>query len=178
MGGSGQQGWSPFLWCPSHGWRPIVFTRQHQDRLLFATSRDWWMGNRNYYGRTPCVYHLCTWCHHTWPDLPGLLHICILQVIKDWRWEWPRNKAIVVPASKHSAYWIEWPPFGARVKVHTLNTLSPFSFSQKPIKGHTERRKFVITTPILCNSMKIGCVLQGRKHPNQPVTPPPQLTKW
>jgi len=110
---------------PMVGSRLIVFTRQRQDRLLFATSRDWWMGNRNYYGRTPCVYHLCTWCHHTWPDLPGPLHSCIQQVFKDWRWEWPGNKSSRVPASKHGAYWIEWPPFGVRIKVHTLKYPKP-----------------------------------------------------
>ena len=45
-------------------------------------------------GTAPCVYRLPAWCHHTWSNFPGLpLHNCILQVIKDWRWEQPGNKA-------------------------------------------------------------------------------------
>ena len=43
---------------------------------------------------------------------PGLLiRICILQVIKDWRWEWPRNETInvshhndVTQGAQHGSY--------------------------------------------------------------------------
>ena len=43
-----------------------------------------------------CVYHMSTWCHRLWPDLSASFppnHICILQVIKDWRWEESGSKA-------------------------------------------------------------------------------------
>ena len=45
----------------------------------------------SFVSQTPCVYPQSTWCHQI--SQAFSLHICILQVIKDWRWEWPGNEA-------------------------------------------------------------------------------------
>jgi len=42
----------------------------------------------------PCVYPLSTWYHRMWPNIPGCLHICILQTLKvEMAWERGCRKA-------------------------------------------------------------------------------------
>jgi len=70
-----------------------------------STSSNWSLEVHKYEGRAREIWScavtsgspLSTWCHRTWPDLPGLLfRICILQAIKYWRWEQPGNEARAV----------------------------------------------------------------------------------
>ena len=43
----------------------------------------------------PCVYSLSSWCHHTWPNLPGLPPSCLHTTnIHKLRCEQPGNEAI------------------------------------------------------------------------------------
>ena len=64
----------------------------------------WWTlrASRSFIGHhPPCVYHLSTWCHHTWPNLPGLpppyLHTASDQILKD-----GMGISLYIRASKHS----------------------------------------------------------------------------
>ena len=52
-----------------------------------------------------CLPSVWSWHHLISPAFP--LCICMLQVIKDWRWEWPENEA-------------NWIPLGALKKAHVI----------------------------------------------------------
>ena len=78
----------------------VLWMLRHQDlddTLQESASKSFWLPNSTCLPsvyQTPCVYPLSTWHHHLWPDLSGLpLHVCILQMIKDWRWEWRGDEA-------------------------------------------------------------------------------------
>ena len=64
---------------------------------------DWPLGLKIHY--PPCVCPLST-RHYTSDQISQAfpLRICILQVIKYWRWEWPRNKA------DHKLEWVTFFP--------------------------------------------------------------------
>ena len=67
-----------------------LFTLEQHHALLPLHTRV--QASRFFIGHCPlCVYPLSTWCHHRWPDRPGLPPP-YLHTRKCWRWKQPGNE--------------------------------------------------------------------------------------
>lgn len=89
----------PFLVKFIPGLEAWAFTRQHQHYLLFTTPGDWLMWNGYYYSQAvPPGCPSSVYVPNVITTISLTLRISILQVLKVWRWEQPKNNATPIHA--------------------------------------------------------------------------------